>query len=98
VEWVDELDYEVDPRRGETFYEAVRCFWPELPDNSLLPAYSGIRPKINAKGSAAADFVIQDERTHGVGGLLNLFGIESPGLTSSLALADHVSEIISRSL
>ena len=98
VEWVDELDYEVDPRRGETFYEAVRCFWPELPDNSLLPAYSGIRPKINAKGSAAADFVIQDERTHGVAGLLNLFGIESPGLTSSLALADHVSEIISRSL
>jgi L-2-hydroxyglutarate oxidase LhgO len=93
VEWVDELDYEVDPQRGETFYEAVRSFWPELPDNSLLPAYSGIRPKISGKGSAAADFVIQDERAHGVAGLINLFGIESPGLTSSLALADHVSEI-----
>jgi L-2-hydroxyglutarate oxidase LhgO len=93
VEWVDELDYEVDARRGETFYEAIRSYWPELPDNSLLPAYSGIRPKINGKGSAAADFVIQDERTHGVAGLINLFGIESPGLTSSLALADHVREV-----
>ena len=94
VEWVDELDYEVDPQRGEVFYQAIRSFWPELPDNSLLPAYSGIRPKINGKGLAAADFVIQDERTHGVAGLINLFGIESPGLTSSLALADHVSEIV----
>ena len=61
---------------------------------SLLPAYSGIRPKINGPGLAAADFVIQDESEHGVAGLINLFGIESPGLTSSLALADHVSEML----
>jgi len=93
VEWVDELDYEVDPQRGEGFYEAIRSYWPDLPDNSLRPAYAGIRPKISGKGSAAADFVIQDERAHGVSGLINLFGIESPGLTSSLALADHVSGI-----
>jgi L-2-hydroxyglutarate oxidase LhgO len=90
VEWVDELDYEVAPERCETFYEAIRSYWPELPDDSLLPAYSGIRPKINGKGLAAADFVIQGAGEHGVTGLINLFGIESPGLTASLALADYV--------
>ena len=93
VEWVDELDYRVDPRRGESFYEAIRGYWPGLPDDSLLPAYSGIRPKINGKDLAAADFVIQDQREHGVAGLINLFGIESPGLTSSLALADYVRDM-----
>ncbi len=90
VEWVDELNYEVDPNRCESFYEAIRSYWPELPDASLLPAYSGIRPKINGKGLAAADFVIQGKSEHGIDGLINLFGIESPGLTSSLALADYV--------
>ena len=90
VEWVDELDYEVDPKRCESFYAAIRSYWPELPDDSLLPAYAGIRPKLNGKGFAAADFVIQGEAEHGVAGLINLFGIESPGLTSSLALADYV--------
>ncbi len=90
VEWVDELNYQVDPQRGESFYEAIRGYWPGLPDDSLLPAYSGIRPKINGEGVAVADFVIQDSREHGVAGLINLFGIESPGLTSSLALADYV--------
>jgi len=90
VEWVDELDYEVDPRRSETFYAAIRSYWPELPDDSLLPAYSGIRPKINGQGFAASDFVLQGENEHGIRGLINLFGIESPGLTSSLALADYV--------
>ncbi|MDC1286363.1 NAD(P)/FAD-dependent oxidoreductase [Gammaproteobacteria bacterium] len=90
VEWVDELNYEVSPERCETFYEAIRSYWPELPDDSLLPAYSGIRPKINGKGLVAADFVIQDQTEHGVNGLINLFGIESPGLTASLALADYV--------
>jgi L-2-hydroxyglutarate oxidase LhgO len=95
VEWVDEIDYEVDPRRSESFYEAIRSYWPGLADMSLLPAYAGIRPKINGAGLPAADFVIQDESAHGVAGLVNLFGIESPGLTSSLALADHVCEILS---
>jgi L-2-hydroxyglutarate oxidase LhgO len=95
VEWVDELNYEVAAERCETFYEAIRSYWPDLPDDSLLPAYSGIRPKINGKGFAAADFVIQDASEHGVSGLINLFGIESPGLTSSLALADYVKEMTS---
>jgi L-2-hydroxyglutarate oxidase LhgO len=90
VEWVDELNYEVDPERCENFYAAIRSYWPELPDDSLLPAYSGIRPKINGQGLAAADFVVQGENEHGIRGLINLFGIESPGLTSSLALADYV--------
>ncbi len=94
VEWVDKIDYEVDPRRSEKFYRAIRNYWPELEDDSLLPAYSGIRPKIHGAGSAAADFVIQDESEHGVAGLLNLFGIESPGLTSSLALADYVTTML----
>jgi L-2-hydroxyglutarate oxidase LhgO len=94
VEWIDEINYEVDPRRSEMFYEAIRSYWPDLMDKSLLPAYAGIRPKLNRLGSPAADFVIQDETEHGVAGLINLFGIESPGLTSSLALADHVSEML----
>jgi len=94
VEWIDEIDYEVDPRRSGMFYEAIRSYWPDLMDKTLLPAYAGIRPKLNRLGSPAADFAIQDETEHGVAGLINLFGIESPGLTSSLALADHVSEML----
>ncbi|MHC4782794.1 MAG: NAD(P)/FAD-dependent oxidoreductase [Planctomycetota bacterium] len=94
VEWIDEISYEIDPRRGEAFYEAIRSYWPELADNSLLPAYSGIRPKINGRGLPAVDFTIQGESEHGVAGLINLFGIESPGLTSSLALADYVKEMV----
>jgi L-2-hydroxyglutarate oxidase LhgO len=94
VEWVDEIDYEIDPKRSELFYQAIRNYWPELEDMSLQPAYAGIRPKINGPGLPAADFTIQDETGHGVAGLINLFGIESPGLTSSLALADYVSEML----
>jgi L-2-hydroxyglutarate oxidase LhgO len=93
VEWVDEISYEVDPRRGELFYEAIRNYWPELKDLSLMPAYSGIRPKVNGSGLPAVDFIIQGESEHGVAGLINLFGIESPGLTSSLALSDYVKEL-----
>ena len=93
VEWIDQLDYEVNPDRGELFYEAIRSYWPELKDGSLFPAYSGIRPKINGRGLPAVDFCIQNETEHGVAGLINLFGIESPGLTSSLALADHVRDL-----
>ena len=94
VEWVDEVSYEVDPHRSEMFYEAIRSYWPELMDMSLRPAYSGIRPKINEKGLPAVDFVIQGESKHGIAGLINLFGIESPGLTSSLAIADYVKEMV----
>jgi L-2-hydroxyglutarate oxidase LhgO len=94
VEWVGKIGYEVDPLRSEVFYEAIRSYWPELEDRSLLPAYAGIRPKINGEGLPAADFAVQNERDHGVAGLINLFGIESPGLTSSLALADYVTEMI----
>ncbi len=94
VEWIPAIDYSVDPRRCEGFYAAIRTYWPELPDNALQPAYSGIRPKITAPGEAARDFVIEGPEKHGVPGLVNLFGIESPGLTSSLAIADHVVKLL----
>lgn len=90
VEWIDEINYDVDPRRADSFYAAVRKYWPGLPDGALTPAYAGIRPKIQAPGEAAADYVIQGPRDHGVDGLVNLFAIESPGLTSSLAIAEEV--------
>jgi L-2-hydroxyglutarate oxidase LhgO len=90
VEWVDRIDYTVDPRRSEAFYAAIRRYWPRLPDGALEPGYAGIRPKIAGKDAPAADFLVQGPRTHGVPGLVNLFGIESPGLTASLPLADAV--------
>jgi L-2-hydroxyglutarate oxidase LhgO len=93
VEWVDHIDYAVDPARGERFYPAIRRYWPTLPDGALMPSYSGIRPKIVPPAVARQDFLIQGPRDHGVDGLINLFGIESPGLTSSLAIADHVGEV-----
>ncbi|WP_428485513.1 NAD(P)/FAD-dependent oxidoreductase [Rhodopila sp.] len=93
VEWIDSIDYTVDPSRSDSFYAAVRTYWPGLKDGALQPGYSGIRPKIVAKGAAGQDFVVQGPQTHGVAGLINLFGIESPGLTASLALADHVLEV-----
>ncbi len=93
VEWVETIDYNVDPARGERFYKAIRRYWPDLPDGALQPGYAGIRPKIVPPAIAAQDFVVQTPREHGVAGLINLFGIESPGLTSSLALGDHVAEI-----
>jgi L-2-hydroxyglutarate oxidase LhgO len=93
VEWVDHIDYAVDPARSERFYPAIRRYWPTLPDGALMPSYSGMRPKIVPPAIASQDFVIQGPRDHGVDGLINLFGIESPGLTSSLAIADHVGEL-----
>jgi L-2-hydroxyglutarate oxidase LhgO len=93
VEWVDTIDYAVDPARAERFYPAIRRYWPTLPDGALMPSYSGIRPKIVPPTVAAQDFLIQGPRDHGVAGLINLFGIESPGLTSSLAIADYVGEL-----
>jgi L-2-hydroxyglutarate oxidase LhgO len=90
VEWIPDVDYAVDPRRGEAFYAAVRRYWPRLRDGALQPGYAGIRPKISGPNEAAADFVVQGPETHGVLGLVNLYGIESPGLTASLPLADEV--------
>jgi L-2-hydroxyglutarate oxidase LhgO len=93
VEWVETIDYAVDPARAERFYPAIRRYWPTLPDGALMPSYSGIRPKIVPPAVARQDFLIQGPRDHGLAGLINLFGIESPGLTSSLAIADHVGEL-----
>jgi L-2-hydroxyglutarate oxidase LhgO len=91
VEWVDAIDYDVDPRRAESFYAAIRTYWPDLSDGALKPAYAGVRPKIARPGGSNTDFLIQTEDKHGVPGLINLFGIESPGLTASLAIADWVA-------
>ena len=93
VEWIESIDYAVDPARAERFYPAIRRYWPTLPDGALMPSYSGIRPKIVPPAVATQDFLIQGPRDHGVAGLINLFGIESPGLTSSLTIADHVGEL-----
>jgi L-2-hydroxyglutarate oxidase LhgO len=94
VEWVESIDYAVDPARADRFYPAIRKYWPGLPDGALMPSYSGIRPKIVPPAVATQDFLIQGPRDHGVTGLINLFGIESPGLTSSLAVADYVSKLV----
>ncbi|HEX5803877.1 MAG TPA: FAD-dependent oxidoreductase, partial [Azospira sp.] len=94
-DWIERPDYTVDPRRSDGFYAEVRRYWPALPDGALAPAYSGVRPKISGPDDPAADFLIQGPAMHGVPGLVNLFGIESPGLTSSLAIADAaVSELL----
>ncbi len=90
TEWIDGVDYTVDPRRGDKFYAAIRAYWPGLKDETLQPGYAGIRPKISGPTEPAADFVVQGPGDHGVAGLINLYGIESPGLTSSLAIAEHV--------
>ena len=90
VEWIDKPDYEVDPKRAASFYSYIRQYWPRLPDNSLVPDYAGIRPKLTGPGEPAADFIVDLPRDHGVARLVQLFGIESPGLTSSLSLAQDV--------
>ncbi len=96
VQWVDSPDdLVVDPARGDGFYAEVRKYWPALPDGALQAGYAGIRPKISGPGGAAADFKIEGLATHGVPGLVNLFGIESPGLTSSLAIGRQVVDLLS---
>ncbi|WP_280152249.1 NAD(P)/FAD-dependent oxidoreductase [Piscinibacter sp. XHJ-5] len=99
VEWLavespERIDYRVDPGRADAFYAEIRRYWPGLPDGALQPAYSGVRPKLGGPGSPAGDFVVQGPATHGIGGLVNLFGIESPGLTSCLAIADVVADAV----
>jgi L-2-hydroxyglutarate oxidase LhgO len=99
VQWIAQTelgaeDYSVDPARAAPFADAIRRYWPALPDAALQPAYSGIRPKLSGPGETAADFVIQGPAAHGVAGLVNLFGIESPGLTSCLAIAEQVASAL----
>ena len=93
-EWVDQIDYTVDAAGADAFYAEVRRYWPGLPDGALQPGYAGLRPKISGPGEPAADFRIDGPATHGVPGLVNLFGIESPGLTASLAIADVVRGMV----
>ena len=90
LQWVDELNYDVDAHALDDFYASIRRWWPDLADGALQPDYSGIRPKIYGPGEPASDFLIQGPQQHGIAGLINLYGIESPGITSSLAIAGHV--------
>lgn len=94
VEWIDEIGYDVDPRRADVFYAEVRRYWPGLKDGALVPSYSGIRPKIVPKGAPNPDFVIQGPDAHGVPGMVALYGIESPGLTSAASIAEDVARIV----
>jgi L-2-hydroxyglutarate oxidase LhgO len=91
LEWVDRENYELNPARAETFYAAVRKFWPALQDGALVPDYVGIRPKIHGPGEPQPDFRIDGPDVHGLAGVVALFGIESPGLTSSLAIAEEIA-------
>ena len=84
----------MDEKRAELFYSAARLYWPDLPDGSLLPGYSGMRAKLSGPEDEASDFLIQGPADHGVPGLVNLFGIESPGLTACMAIADEVARIL----
>lgn len=98
LEWLnaatpEAIDYTVDPQRADAFYAAVRRYWPALPDGALQPSYSGVRPKIHGPGQPAPDFRIDGPAVHGVPGWVNLFGIESPGLTSALAIGEHVAQM-----
>jgi L-2-hydroxyglutarate oxidase LhgO len=101
VEWLAsndpaQVDYQVEIARSQSFYAAIRRYWPALPDGALTPDYSGCRPKLSGPGQPAADFRIDGPETHGITGLVNLFGIESPGLTSSLALGEYAADLIER--
>lgn len=93
VEWIEDVDYDVDPTRADGFYAAVRRYWPGLKDGALIPGYAGIRPKIAKPGGSGEDFILQGPEDHGVPGYIALYGIESPGLTASLAIGDRVVEM-----
>jgi L-2-hydroxyglutarate oxidase LhgO len=95
VEWIEHENYDVNPNRAPAFYQRIRDYWPGLPDNSLVPDYAGIRPKVTGPGEAAMDFLIETPQEHGVLRLIQLFGIESPGLTSSLSLGEEVAGYLS---
>ena len=91
VEWIDAPDFAVSTGRADRFYESIRRYWPDLPDGALQPGYVGIRPKLGPAGAPPADFAVHGPETHSVPGLVNLYGIDSPGLTASLAIADEVA-------
>jgi L-2-hydroxyglutarate oxidase LhgO len=92
--WIDRIDYRFDETRAPAFYRAIRDYYPGLEDGMLQPGYTGIRPKIHGPAEPAPDFLIQGPAQHGIAGLVNLYGIESPGLTSSLAIADYVADLL----
>jgi L-2-hydroxyglutarate oxidase LhgO len=92
VEWVETIGYEVDERRAENFYSSILKYWPRLDPGALSPSYAGIRPKLAGPASGDQDFLIQTEHVHSVPGLINFFGIESPGLTASLSIAESIAE------
>ena len=94
VEWVDEIDYTVDAARGAGFLAAISRYWPPVASRELVPGYARVRPNIQAPGEEAHDFMIQGEAEHGIAGLVNLFGIESPGLTASLAIAEKITNMV----
>ena len=96
VSWIDTLDYSLDEARAAAFYPAIQSYFPELQPESLDPGYTGVRPKLGPPGSPAHDFLVQGPGEHGVPGLVNLYGIESPGLTAALAIADLVAELLAR--
>jgi len=91
VEWIDRLDYSVNAARAPLFYDAIRRYWPGLADGALMPDYTGIRPKLHGPGEPQPDFRIESQADHGLAGLVNLLGIESPGLTSALAIGDYAA-------
>ena len=95
VQWIENPDYAVEPSRAERFYASIRRYWPSLPDASLQPAYAAVRPKLSGPQDPVADFAIQGPDIHGVRGLVSLYGIESPGLTASLAIAEQVERALS---
>lgn len=94
VEWIDAIDYAVEPSRGASFYGEIRKYWPALPDHALQPAYCGIRPKTTGAGEKAGDFVIQGPNVTGHPGYIALYGIESPGLTASLAIGARIAKLL----
>ena len=94
VEWVEQVDFAVDPERAAHFYPAIRRYWPELPDAALRPAYAGVRPKLAGPEAPVADFAVQGPGEHGIARLVNLYGIESPGLTAALAIAETVATLV----
>jgi L-2-hydroxyglutarate oxidase LhgO len=95
VEWIESENYDVTPARARSFYASIRRYWPALPDDSLAPDYAGIRPKLTGAGEAAADFMIEGPQQHGLPRMVHLFGIESPGLTCALSLAQMVKDYLS---
>ena len=95
MEWINQPDYDVDPGRACAFYQVIRRYWPTLPDGALQPAYAGIRPRMTGPGEPPGDFVIQEPKETSHQGFIALYGIDSPGLTASLAIGEYVADLAS---